>query len=352
MRRLATLWVAAAAALFTLPTLADDKKGGSDTPTSTPPIVFKSLPTGHVSRMPGDDGRPAAIAPGAKADGLWVVRPERTGMPAGYSEVYIVGSEAMAKSFKTMGGFSGDDDGNVGCVMTSMQRGFMGAEDDSPWQSFAETRNELTYHAPEAKASAEEKKANPRVQAAHVERFSATPDGKATLDWSDAWIDPVSAGAKTIAKGSVPLVKVATGPSGLEVYAAREDGWVHFVARTGKVTDEDAGFMASMARQIQATLPNSFGGANTDCGFMRISLPAGAKANQMATFETEALLPPAKKAQKSDDDSSGFAARMRSLREIRRRQLLVNVSSTQSSADKEPVLSVAFGWGGPEEGAQ
>jgi hypothetical protein len=338
---------AAAVALFTLPTLADDSKSDATPPVSTPNIVFRSLPTGHVSTMPSDSTRPASIAPGSKADGIWVVRQPRTGMSADIAEAYVVGSEAMAKSIKS-GSFSNDED-NPGCIMTSMQRGSAG-DDGGPWQSFAESRNQIDWRASSPKASAEEKAMNPRVHSAHVERFSKTPDGKATLDWADAWIDPVSAGAKSIAKGSLSLAKVATGPSGLEVFAAKEDGWVHFVVRTGEVKEEDAGFLRSMAKQIQATLPNDFGGMSTDCGFMRVSLPAGAKSNDMATFETEAVLPPAKKPGADSTDPTDMASKLRALREIRRRQLLVNVSTTQSSADKEPVVSVAFGWGGPEEG--
>jgi hypothetical protein len=269
-------------------------------------------------------------------------------MPADVAEAFIVGSESMAKAIKA-GTFSTDED-NPGCVMTSMQRGAFGGDDGGPWQSFAETRNQIEWRASSPKASADEKKMNPRVHAAHVERFSKAADGKATLDWADAWVDPVTAGAKSIAKGSMSLTKVATGPSGLEVFAAKENGWVHFVVRTGDVKEEDAGFLRSMARQIQATLPDDFSGMSTDCGFMRVSLPAGTKANQMATFETEAVLPPVKKAGADTTDASDITARMRALRDIRRRQLLVNVSSTQSSADKEPVVSVAFGWGGKEEG--
>jgi hypothetical protein len=38
------------------------------------------------------------------------------------------------------------------------------------------------------------------------------------------------------------------------------------------------------------------------------------------------------------------------LRDTRRRQLLTNVSSTQTTADPEPIVSVSFGWGGKDEG--
>jgi hypothetical protein len=74
----------------------------------------------------------------------------------------------------------------------------------------------------------------------------------------------------------------------------------------------------------------------------------------MATLETLAILPPlhppSEPKEGEDSPTERRAARMMALRDTRRRQLLTNVSSTQTTADPEPIVSVSFGWGGKDEG--
>jgi hypothetical protein len=103
-------------------------------------------------------------------------------------------------------------------------------------------------------------------------------------------------------------------------------------------------------RQIQASLPTAGRQAASNCGFLRVTLRAGAQSNEMATFETEAILPPLRPVKAATDDATDVAARMLAARQVRRRVLLVNVSSTQTTADAEPLMSVSFGWDGKDEG--
>jgi hypothetical protein len=150
----------------------------------------------------------------------------------------------------------------------------------------------------------------------------------------------------------MPLTRVATGPTGLEVFAARDVGVVHFVLRAGDVPNDDFGFRRSLSKQIQATVPDSQGGSASDCGFLLVTLPAGPASDEMATFETTAVLPPRHHGDATPDekvDEHDVRAKMLAARSIRRRRLLVNVSSTQTTADPEPLVSVSFGWADKDE---
>jgi hypothetical protein len=330
--------------LLALSSRGDEKAPPS--PASTPPIEYHALPEGHMARMPSRAERPESIPAGMKAPGIFAVRGDRRGMPAEYTMVSVVGSEAMARSIQGKG--SGSEDEKAAACVTTDRRD--ADDEDAPWQGGGSTRDQIAWQITHTARSKRFGDRNPRVQAAHVERLARSPDGKtATLDWADAWLDASTGGAKPIAKGSMSLTRVAMGPTGLEVFAARDEGLVHFVVRNGDIEGGDESGMRRMfGKQLQAVVPDNLGGLMTDCGFMRVTLPAAAASDQMATLQTQALLPPLHPPPPVDENADPIA-RMRALRETRRRELRVNVSSTQATADPEPLVSVSFGWGGKEE---
>jgi len=320
------------AALLSLPSLADTAAPKEAPPTSTPPVVFHALPSGHVPGAPPDKARPPAVGAGSKAEGIWTHR-----MPGSPGAMLFASQAAADESglFKARVSAPAPAAEDLACVTVES----FGREEDpgEPW------------HPGDRQAAISDPSGSnqPRVQATHAERLTTTPDGKATLAWTDAWVDGITAGAKLIAKGSVPLVQVATGPQNSAVYGAREDGWVHFVVRASQPALD--GPMAEMARaigsQIEARWPSRMRESSSNCGFVRVSLPAGPSAKTTATLGMAIVLPPLREA--SSDPSDGFAA-MRAMRSVRRRPLQIFVSSSQSSSDPEPVVSVAFGWGGPD----
>jgi hypothetical protein len=348
MRRLVVWTGLVSVAVVTLPSLADDKAAPAPPPVATPPIVYGVLPQGHFSSQPPAAKRPATIPGGSKADGMWVARPKGRELPANYFDVTVVSSAAIAKGLTT-----GNDAGNesAGTCLSGGQTNSPFGGDGGPWPSMQEQRIDVAWQTPGPGTSAEARALQPRVQAVHVERFTRTGDGHATIDYADAWVDPVTGGAKSIGKGSVPLTRVAIGPTGLEVYAARDEGKVQFVVRSADPPNTDGGFVSSVSRSMAADLPTGFGRGNSDCGLMRIELSARDHAAEMAQVMTQALLPSLRPPPTDEEVKADPMRKLRAMSEVRRRVLLVNLSSTQSVADPQPVMSVAFGWGGKDEGS-
>jgi hypothetical protein len=356
MRRLVGTGAAASVALLSIASAshADAPKPDASPPASTPPIVYQSLPQGHLPDMPAGNHRPAAVGAGSKAPGLFVVHPHREGAAQeGATEAYLVGSQAMAKSL-AQGNFAMPED-NPSCVTTSTV--LDNDEDDDahgPWRGSAESRSEVMWRSRlPGLTPAQFKeflKANPRIQAAHMEKLARADDGKsATLDWVDAWVDPVTAGAQTIGQGALTLTRVATGPAGTEVYAARDASVVHFVFRLGD-PPKDETMQSMFMRQIQVTGSDPMRRSASDCGFLRVTLPVGSKADEMAAFETRVLLPPLRPTPTpAADDKTVVQARVTAAQQPRRRLLVANVSSTQTTADADPLVSVSFGWDGKDD---
>jgi hypothetical protein len=72
----------------------------------------------------------------------------------------------------------------------------------------------------------------------------------------------------------------------------------------------------------------------SDCGHARVRLDADG-GGSAATIQVEVVMRPAK----DEVEHSATVAR-----EIRVRSLAVHLSVSQTSSDREPVLSVSFGW--------
>jgi hypothetical protein len=318
---------------------------------------YNALPTGHLPKQPASTTKPASIPAHEKVQGMFVTLPpkdQRERKAAnGFVQVHVFTTEQRAKDFAA-GKFTGDD--VTGVCMTSSIFGFGGIEPnvESDWPSMA--ISELTITSERR-----------TVTAVHQERLSTDGSGKASLEYVDAWVDPDTLGARQIARGSLPLVRVASGPSGIEVYAARDEGLVHFVVRPGSVPDEmktdaNASFVQSLARRLIAQMPGALASGNSECGHLRVSLEASAHDAQMATVQATALFPPLEKPKDDEDDASGAKtdgpmtnASMRALRafrSLRKRQLLVNLSASQTASDDRPLLSVSFGWAGKEDEQQ
>lgn len=194
---------------------------------------------------------------------------------------------------------------------------------------------------------------NPAL-AAHYERLVTGSSPR--LELADAWVDPSTRGARSISRSTLPLAPVANGPRGVRVYAAREGRSVHFVVTRAK-SDAPLPGKSIGDKVLSALLPGetghdprafleaSIGGltivgsggemGRSDCGHARVRLDS-AGGGSTATLQTEVVLPA------REGDGDGIVA----AREIRLRTLQIHLSVSQLSADREPVLSVSFGWQG------
>jgi hypothetical protein len=347
--------------------------GGAPAPAHAGVADYNALPKGHMPKQPASSSRPASIPANEKVDGVFVSlgpKEQREREAAnGFVQVHVFSNEQRAKDF-TSGKFRSSNDEPPRVCMTSSQFGGMQTDVESDWPGMSMT--ELSFTSSRRKQDKERSFGGMGgVTAVHQERLAADGSGKATLEFVDAWIDPETLGARQIARGSMPLVRVASGPSGLEVYGARDDGIVHFVVRAGNVPEEakvdgSTSFMQSIARRLMAQMPGAFSSGSSECGHLRVSLEAGARAAQMATVQATALFPPLEKPKDDEDDAANAAPSsgpgavkmnnamraMRAFRAVRKRQLLVNLSASQTTSDPQPLLSVSFGWAGKEDEQQ
>jgi hypothetical protein len=327
-----------AAATASLPVFAADAPSAITPP---PAALWRSLPKVALSRIPSAKSAPAALPGSQRAEGVWVVKPKWMQSRDDTAFASIVGSEVLAKELRT-GQYSAHD--NDVCITTS---GMTSTGDDdehaSDWSSQMQSQAQINWQPPHSTDNAWLATHHPpRVTAVHFERLVQGEDGSATLEYRDAWVDPVTLGSRLIGKGALPLARVATGPTGLAVYAAREKDAVELVVRAGASPSNEPG-VSQVVHNISAQLPLPFNFGQSDCGFLRTALPVDeSDGAEMLTITTEAITG-------FTDRAPGPAGPTMRPRTARKRALLVHASATRSSADPDPVLSIALGWSGRED---
>jgi len=247
----------------------------------------------------------------------------------------VVGSKLLADELTSGQSISHD---NAVCVESSPMPAVV--DDDAAnkdWSSGMPSQAMVSWQAPRPSDNAWTKTHRPlRVAAVHMERLVRHEDGREELEYRDAWVDPLTLGSRLIGNGSIPLARVATGPAGLAVYAARDHDVVHIVVEPGPAPSNEPTLRA-ITRNLQL---QAAGFGQSDCGFLRVTIPADDA--EMVTFTTTAIT----KVDVPPPSTDGLPGRPRT---ARRRGLLVFASATRSSADPEPVVSITFGWSGREE---
>ena len=190
------------------------------------------------------------------------------------------------------------------------------------------------------------------VRAVHGERFVPGKDGGASLDVTDAWIDLRTTGVRAIAHYELPLARVFSGPNGLEVFAARDEGAVQVVVRAATGFGEPTPERAELVRAELSSLNVKLRGGSevtSDCGHLRFALRAERGAAAMATLQSVAILPALREEATDHDDETADDEASRALRAMRRRPFRLSFSVTQFLSDADPLLSLTLGWSGREQ---
>lgn len=208
------------------------------------------------------------------------------------------------------------------------------------------------------------------VELIHSEKLVQSADA-VTLDTVDAYIDLQTLGTRQLSKSSVRLTKVATGPNGLGVFAARDDkGQSQFLVTNPELPqpatpeDRDAQVqqLQGTANRLVAQMPTG-SASETGCGYVRFTLTAKPGSGQMATVLATAFLPPADDPDDAAPDESQFDSesltdeQRKMIHEMIRRQnraqrarpVAINVSFSQLASESNPLLSVTMGWAGPDQ---
>jgi len=364
--RLGVLVAAAAAAVLAAPGARADVAPAARTGASP---AFTALPAGHVAELPAT-APPAHIPWNEKSPGFATAtmpadqaRQIRLSMQ-NVSFSYLFPGEEQARAFaKTRGGTDSTidaclvDGGNAEALKSSRSDGDEGGPQDWPTSNSSMLSFQFDTDPGSPKTMVVRSKRRMRtsrggdVHAVHSERFVPGADGRASLEIADAWFDARTRGVRGIGRSTLPLLRVFSGPNGLELYAARDGEVLEVVLHIAEHPSDDAALdeeLRTRLRNMFVTLPGRNSGTS-DCGHLRITLRAPSGGGEMATLQASAFLPPVEgDAGDVPDDESDQARGSRLLQAMRQRPYQLTVSETASSTDRAPIVSIALGWIGRE----
>lgn len=199
------------------------------------------------------------------------------------------------------------------------------------------------------------------VRGIRAERFVVGANDTATLEMTDAWFDYTELGVREHAKSSVPFAKIASGPNGLTIYAARDDKQVTFIVTPPKAPEMDGPnpqALRNIASRLFAQLPNSSSTSSTECGYLRMSLATGPGTGAMASVLATAFLPvsvedaadlPSNKTDPDADQDEEKRAADQRKRIVRTRPMMANLSISQLASEPDPLVSISFAWAGKDQ---
>ena len=303
---------------------ADDRSSGASG------AAFSTLPSGTVP-LPPKAKAPSRIAGSEKVAGFVIA-----GRKGGGDYVTLVPNAKVAKQINDG---TRDDSSLAGeaCFTEDRpgsRRGFGDDDSDQPRAWRSDLQPALTLNASSSQGQ------HPSVTAIHSERI-AEEGGNATLEVIDAWVDPVTRGARLIARASVPLELVSTLLGGTKVYAARESQSVHVILVTAKAhrTAGQGGLFAIADNNV----------ASSGCDHIRATIKTEKGQGQTASFISNVELPSLEPKDAKEPEAKPGTAQARP--EARIRPIHVHASVTWPSREKEALLSVSAGWDSRERTA-
>ncbi|MBS2011268.1 MAG: hypothetical protein JST00_00035 [Deltaproteobacteria bacterium] len=291
--------------------------------------TFSALPGGRVPVAPKGKA-PVAIGAGERVPGFFVERQQ------GRADfVNLLGGAAQAKA-RSEG--RGEHQAGDPCFTERTQSFGLGSsgDDEEEPQTWHQTLQPSLFMSASSQHGSK-----PTVTAVHSERI-AESGPTVSLEISDAWVDPVTRGVRSIARSSMPLQLVATMFGGDRVFAARDGETVHVVLIT-KDQSRSRGLFAINDGRI----------LNSACNHIRASMKAERGQGAAATFISQVELGPLDPSKddeaKVDPKKDPFGALRRLRTEKRVRPIHIQSSLTWSSRDKEPILTVSAGWDAREQ---
>jgi hypothetical protein len=340
------------------------------TPAAADTLKFASLPTGAITQHPTGDP-PKQVPATERVPGFFVGKPPPSRTANGrISFVMIFATDKEARDFSTERGrfFNGEGPSDVCFSERAVDIDIDEPGGPAEWNPSLEPAVQVAPHFQPNMRKKALKAMRPsdiprkfEVTAVHQERFVDQGNGMAQIDMVDAWVDPATRGARLIGRASLPLQKVGEAPGGLVIYGAKERTHVQLVIRRARPSEGDDGAPTSMEEMRRAQLRRmpliveASSGAHdaSNCGFTRVQLHAEKGVGEMAQLETTVLTtsPPEEQPPRKDSPlqallGDGDAAQDLTLPELRVRPLTIHLSTSWTSKDKEPVISVTMGWAG------
>lgn len=310
---------AALVAMVAVPTAA-----AKDTASKRP--SYDALPEGEIQAMAQHE-RPGAIPATEKAEGFHVEHPRHQPYigdpgpqgPPDYASIYPTQAAADAD-------YEGHHDQtregeDAACLMTGHFGGTRNVDWNLSLQSYVNMTARMDHVPPEE-----------IVQPVRSERVVRKPNGHAELTVRHAWIDPRTTGARLISSQTIPM-RLVKSTMGLDVFAYRADGTVTFVAHR-KASRPEHRFITGLAA---STADGMMSHSTAEC-HASVTLRVAPRVAEAAVFDTEAVLPALEKNREAAADR----------REFRVRPMTLGISTSWTSSDAAPVLSIYSGWAGRE----
>jgi hypothetical protein len=351
---------------------------------------YGDLPSGTIADPPAVAKKPAAIGARETVPGLYVARQKQNPrFSNGQSYVTVVADAENAKSIEKGEGFNRDDSP---MCLTEAHQSFASDDDEDEDPTAMKPRQEKLAWDENGLNQTNfwtKTKDNPSggIGAMHAEKVVEGANGAATLEGMDAWIDPATKGARLIGKSSLPLKQIGSALGGTKIFAAKTTHggkpFVDFVILRSKNASEMTRSMGLFAFHHDGSSAQSSG-----CPHLRVSVPVQASGGDTAVVMVTSTLPDLP--HESDDDADTtksektkevtpapaappppppvnakgvkkrvtkrprmpfFPGGTGEAKEVERRtrDAQVSLSVSQTSRDKEPIISISYGWSSREQ---
>ncbi len=274
--------------------------------------TFSSLPSGKVAPPPKGKA-PGRIGAGEKVPGFFLTLQHR--------EVVTVSTRKMAKHrFEGLG----ENPAGEACFTQSLQQ----PEGDPSWDPTVQPMLSIMARGSGAV-----------VTAVHSERIS-DDGGRLSLETVDAWVDPVTRGARLIGRGRMALQPLSTSLGGGRLYAARDGDAVHFVFVEAKDRQHMSSLFVTANDEISAA---------SGCEHLRATLKTEKGQGRTATFVSAVELP---SLDASDaPELSAVLLGGSGAKQVRVRPVHVQASVSWTHRETEPLVTVSSGWESREQTA-
>jgi hypothetical protein len=334
-----------AAALVALGVLAVPANASADMPG------YGELPSGHATAPP-DASVPASIPAREKVPGFFVATPSlparrskmamKPGMkgPSKPSYVLVVANEERQKKIQSgeLGGRDNDDNGP--CF--SEARRFTRPPPPDPTNEDADGGEEASLLdwdeglGPQAMVQLETED-NPRGGVTAVHRERLVTEGSATrLEIVDVWVDPATKGVRKIGESTIPL-KMVGSSRGLSVYAARDERDKVKAVQFVIVPPND--LPNGRSEGLVAVRGDGRNTTSSSCSHLRVAMNAADGAADSALLKATLRLPEHGDGERTEENGE---------KRVRLREAAIQLGLSKAKRDREPIVSVTFGWAGRE----
>jgi hypothetical protein len=306
--------------------------------------TYPSLPSGSLA-PPRADAKPAEVGVRERVAGVFATTPHGSSDEGGVKGVRYVSLFSNLKDARAQAGSQVAqlvkhlvDRTMPDVALASAPRACFTVVDHWQLEQLGDNGWPMTYvrepsmHGFEKGSPAEKQFPEAGVRAVRREQLVVTGDA-ATLEGTDFWLDPGTLGARPIQSATLPLERLASGPGGVHVFAARDEDQaaVHFVVQ---MPDFDETVAMHLGRHAQLLRGDDNG--YSDCGHARMRLRAAPGSGEMATMQLDVVVATGEPEQTDEHGNKR--------RELRVRSLVIHVGLSQDADGAHPVPTVSFGW--------